>query len=541
MSGSRRALTLLIALILASLAAIGAYSAVSDGQRGAAVAPPNTPTALPGEKVLVATQNIAAASVLTDDMVELREVPADFVNPHALTNPDRAVGRYAAVAFVQGEQILGTRVSEMPIQTGETFARNVPVGLRAISIAYDEVIGPGALVQPGDFVDVIAYFELEVTDFTLAADGESEPSESDSTDDSADDGPDYKQYVTTYIVQNAEVLAVSQATTPDELGVEGSGPTATATTESTDSSGASSESTVEPQARPSAKSVTLAVTPEQAQRLLLAAQTVTSPKAGDQQSNASLRLVLRAPGDTTIANLPPAQLGTIPVGDLLGDVNEPMVPSDVVISAAEFTQRVLPSGTVLEFKATVKNVSDRAIKSSTEAPPEYEYTEGVAYDYLGFFPERGTYRIALNVADAYPVSFPYRWGLGRDLEPGESIEVVGSVRLTDPTPSTRYWLGIIREPDLVTQDGVSVSDITVIASETGKIASRSAELRVQPQASADVVTQLEKGAELEILEARNGWFLVRSADAEGWIQAASVTVPPLESEDERAKRRSDET
>jgi Flp pilus assembly protein CpaB len=399
-------------------AAAGVYAVVSQNQEKSVAAPSALPTAtaIPTAKVLVATQDIAAGAHVTAEMIETKEVPVELMNARALTDPDQALGKMAAVALVQGEQILDTRMTDAPVVATDTFAGTVPVGKRAMSLVFDEVIGSGALVQPGDHVDVLAFFELSVKDFSLRSrDTTSNGEDNEDNDNSSEkDEPDYKQYVTTYVVQNIEVLAISQAVTPDQLGVDGLATLPTPTSEASATATDASDQSTEPVARPGAKSVTLAVTPEEAQRLLLASQTVKNEKG-------SLRLATRAPGDTTTVSLPSAQLGSIPVGDLLGDVNRQMIPSDVVITHAEFTERVLPSGGVLEFKATVKNVSDRKIESGTEAPPEYEYTQGVAYDALGFFPKENTYRIGLNVAGAYPNQFPYRWGLGRDLEPGESV------------------------------------------------------------------------------------------------------------------------
>ena len=509
-------MTLLLALIMGVAAAAAVYALVSKNQEPGLAAPNALPTstAVPTTPVLIARQDIAAGTQLTEDLLEVRDIPTELRNNRALSSEDQAVGKMAAVALVQGEQILDTRVTDSPVAVNDTFAGTVPVGKRAISVVFDEVIGAGALVQPGDHVDVLAFFELDVKDFTVKS---AEPTETtDNTNNSDKNQPDYKQYVSTYIVQNVEVLAVSQAVTPDELGVESNTtlptPTPVGTSEATE--------VAQPVARPDAKSVTLAVTPEEAQRLLLAAQTVKNEKG-------SLRLAMRAPGDTTTVDLDAAQLGNIPLGDLLGDVNRPMVPTDVVITQATFTQRVLASGTVLEFTATVKNISDRTIKSGSDAPPEYEYTQGVAYDALGFFPKANTYRIGLSFAGAYPNQYPYRWALGQDLEPGQSVDVVGSVRLTEPTAATRYWLGVIQEPNVVTQDGVNVSDITVLPSETGTVSTKKAELRSDPSASAAVVVELQKGDALEIVQAQNAWFLVRSGESEGWIEASSVTVPPL--------------
>lgn len=526
LKSSRRSFTLLLSLLLASGAAIAVYVIAASQQSPtstAATAPP-TPTSVPTAAVLVAKLDIAAATTLTEDMLEVKQVPVELRHARALTEPGQALGKMTAVSLVQGEQILDMRLSDTPQIPTDTFAVRVPVGMRAMSIVFDEVIGSGALVQPGDYVDVLAYFELEVDDFTINENDEDDGDKSSEDDEEGDkDGSkkdefDYKQYVTTYVVQNVQVLAVSQALTPSETGIEGQTSAPTPTPAASATAAADEES--QPVARPAAKSVTLAVTPEQAQRLLLAAQTVKNEKG-------SLRLAMRAPGDTTTIDVGPAQLGNIPLDDLLGDVDQPMVPTDLVIVSAAFRERILPSGGVLEFTATVKNVSDRTIKSSDEAPPEYVYTQGIAYDTLGFFPEKNTYRIGLNVSGAYPTQFPYRWGLGRDLEPGESIDVVGSVRLTQPTAGTRYWLGIIQEPSIVTQDGVSVADITVIQTEAATVSPETVFMRAEPDDDAEIVLELLRGDEVAVVQVRGPWFQVRFGQKEGWIRVEALNVPPL--------------
>jgi Flp pilus assembly protein CpaB len=516
MKRSRLGITILLALVLASAAAMGVYAVASQNESGNTAAPSQAaPTSVPSTSVVIATQNIAAATTLTANMVDVIQVPVELKNDRAVSDPAQVVGKMAAVTLLQGEQILDSRVTNVPIAGGDTFAGSVPVGKRAISLVFDEVIGSGALVQPGDHVDVLAFFELKVSDLTKPTATATAPAGQPTTESTPEEGSfDYKQYVSTYIVQDVEVLAVSQALTPEELGVEGQAVTPTPTVDGTDA-----VSVGEPVARPGAKSVTLAVTPEQAQRLLLAAQTVKNEKG-------SLRLAMRAPGDTTIANLPPAQLGNIPVGDLLGDVDKPMVPSDVIITHAEFTERVISSGNVLEFKATVKNVSDHTIKSVKDARPGFEYTQGVAYDALGFFPKEDTYRIGLSFAGAYPNPFPYRWGFGGNLEPGQSVEITGSVRLTEATAATKYWLGIIQEPNTVTQDGVNVADVTVIQADAATVSADSADLRADPNGTAAVVGEVAKGDTVEIVQARSAWFKVRAGKTEGWIEVSAVTVPP---------------
>jgi len=543
-SGSNRGL--LLALVIAAAAAVGVYVFIGSSREEAQpVAALPAPTQVPTTGVLIAKQDIAASTLLTAEMVEVKQVATDVKNERALIQPDQAVGKTTSVALMRGEQILNSRV-ETQVAAPDTFAQEVPIGKRAFSVVYDEVIGAGALVQPGDHVDVLAHFEIDVDDATIEEkESKSDRAARDDEGDNGDDGDasseedvqkaesDYTQYVTTYIVQDVEVLWVAQAVTPDQLGVGGQAvlPTPIPQEEvgqdaaDKDEAGqdeAEDPKANDPKARPEAKSATLAVTPEQLQRLVLATQTVKN----QSQGNASLRLALRAPGDTTVVDLPRAQLGEIPVGGLLGNVDVAMTPAELAITDVAFTKRLLNSGEILEFRATLKNTSDHEIRSGKDAPPEFTYTQGVAYDTLGFVPEVGTYRIGLNVSGAFPTQFPYRWSLGRNLKPGETMELVGSVQLTEPTPETQYWLGVILEPGVVTQDGVGVADVTVLASSALTVKDATVQLRKDPNTAGEVVRDVEQGAELKVKDVQGGWYQVVIDGEEGWVPAAAMEAEP---------------
>jgi Flp pilus assembly protein CpaB/SH3-like domain-containing protein len=569
---SRSGLRLVLAAALAAAVAFAVYLYAGPSDEGAAVP---APTPEPKVSVLVAKRDIAANTTLTAELLEVREIAPEARNARALDALEQAVGRVNTVPLSPGEQVLTTRLDREPAAGTETFAYEVPVGKRAVSIVFDEVIGSGALVQPGDFVDVIGFFEVvpylpktedgseDAPNFVVTAEQADllvDPEEGaevvtrvsqgdelmvlyaegryfrvETTDgdkgwiDAANVSPipaDLSQstkfeklpssFTTTYVVQGVEVLAVAQALTPEQSGVDGEAaiPTPTPGPEATATAGGDAG---KPVARPTAKSVTLAVSPEEAQRLLLAVELT-------DESDSELRLALRSPGDTTTVDLPPAEAGLLPVGDALGAVNRPQFPTELVITEAEFTERVLTAGTVLEFTATVKNVSERTIPAAKDAPPEFTYREGEAYDALGFFAEPGTYRIGLNFAGAFPNPFPYRWSLGRELRPGESIELVGAVRLEQTTPGTRYWLGVITEPGVVVQDGVGVAEITVNPVSAVTVEAPQAEVFREPVRGAGVVRSLERGTRLEVFESRDGWFLVRLPDGEGWIEAGAVTI-----------------
>ncbi len=555
MKRSRGGLTTIFAFVLATVAALVAYNFAVGGtdepaQPLAAVA---VTTEVPTASVVVLTKDLAAATVLTKDMVTVRQMPLDAVSSKALSNTEQAVGKTTTVPLARGEQLLQTRLSE-ETAGASTFAYEVPEGYRAISVVFDEVQGVGGLVQPGDHVDVIAYWQFKVTVKGDGTTGLSSNSGQDAEDNStADDGsqPDstatdqreqnpqgidnieqdkdlkYDQSISAYIVQNVQVLAVAQALSPDQAGMTDN---LNLPSQETPDANAEQEDPNLPKVRPGAKSVTLAVTPEQAQRLLMAAQSVTDKQ---QERDAALRLVVRAPGDNLVTELSPIQVGTLPEeyrqpfeALAVGEVYQSSLANDLVITDATFEKKVLNQGETLTFTATVKNISNETITSSENAPPEYTYTQGIAYDTLGFFPDENTYRIGLNVSGAFPTEFPYRWSLGRDLEPGETTRISGSVQLTEPVPDATYWLGVIQEPNVVTQDGVGVTHVLVNAASEISVDTRFASILSQPDAASTVVKIVADGTTLSVMEARGPWFRVRLGNEDGWIAADAITVEP---------------
>jgi Flp pilus assembly protein CpaB len=518
--------------MLAAAAAVGVYlyqgSADEKEPTQASLTVPSTPTPRPTVAVLIANQDIAVSTTITGDMVEVRQVLPEDKNIRALSSVEEAVGKVTTDAILQGEQVLNSRLTdgEGADAQANTFAYNVPAGKRATSLTYEEVTGAGGLVQPGDRVDVIAYFKVKVrvpsTDLEIASiNGESSDDENSEDEKKTED---IDEFVSVFIVQDVEVLAVAQALSPDDAGIDENGeePTPTPTADPDSTAVAAAETEGEPVARPKAASVTLALDPDQAQRVLLAEVTAES-----------FRLALRAPGDTTTYTLPPAQTGPYSLDQALGDLDEPFIPSDLMITNVDFTKRVLSAGEVLEFTVTVKNTSgERTIRTDEATPAEYQYNQGEAYDTLGFFPENRTYRIGLNFAGAYPTQYPYRWDLGKDLGPGETATIKGSVKLTETTPATRYWFGVIREPDYVSQDGFNVTDITVLPAAAAKVAGDVAQLRKEPAAEALVTKELKKDDYLTVLETQGDWFRVEGpGGSEGWIETAAVqVVPPIASD-----------
>jgi pilus assembly protein CpaB len=142
----RRSTTLIIAAILALGTGLLTFNYLTTiGRSRTAVVAPRA--------VLIAARDIPARVQITGDMVTTQMRPGDAIDPDALNAPSLAIGRTAAVSMPAGSTITTSKIMSAQAQTLET---RVPRGMRAIAIPIDRVKGVGALIQPGDHVDVIA-------------------------------------------------------------------------------------------------------------------------------------------------------------------------------------------------------------------------------------------------------------------------------------------------------------------------------------------------------------------------------------------------
>lgn len=188
--------------------------------------------------VVVAATDIPARTAITEPMVALKEMPAEFVHPDAVADKKNVVGKITSVQITAGEMVLRGRLLQEEEKGVETLAARVPVGTRAIAVAIDSVSGVAGALVPGDRVDVVGTFDV--------------------------DG-----YVSTVFLQRILVLAVNVP--------GGAGP------------GSEERGGGE-------RTVTLAVTPREAQALTLVAERGT------------VRLLLRSPKDEGTVSIPVTRL-----------------------------------------------------------------------------------------------------------------------------------------------------------------------------------------------------------------------------------------
>jgi pilus assembly protein CpaB len=216
--------------------------------------------------IVIANRDIAARLKITPDMLTKTTRPANEVEPQALSDPKQAEGDIALITIPAGSTLTATKVGQ-PAEVGLT-ARLKP-GMRAVTIPVDRVKAVAGLIQSGDRVDV------------MAAVGR---------------GPGIPPKTFT-IIRGALVLAMGS-----EL-------------ESTGAAGASPA----PDSGAGANTVTLGVTPEQADLLTVA------------DLNTTLRLALRSPQEP-VRSLPAerlefADLGVVPGPAAPQNVPPPLVPA----------------------------------------------------------------------------------------------------------------------------------------------------------------------------------------------------------------------
>lgn len=246
-------LLLVAAALFAAIASVLVFVALqSRGGDGASVATTST------TQVAVASRNVPANTRLTAEMLELKSLPVEAVLDEAYPATAALVGLATRFPLAKGEQIAPSKIALNAVEDGDDLARVLPAGKRGVAVEVTEITGVGGLLLPGNTVDVIAVFDERTTGIDKAV----------------------------TVLQGVEVLSVAQeAQEPVPSVADGStnGETDEGTTAAEAVYGRRPDDT---ERQPGARTVTLVVTPSEAQLLALA------------QANGTLWLSLRPFDDT---------------------------------------------------------------------------------------------------------------------------------------------------------------------------------------------------------------------------------------------------
>ena len=205
------------------------------------------------EDVLVAAADIPAYSAITEEMVTVKQVPQGTSHPIAARTPAEAVGFVTENLIVEGEEILPVKLKQ-PGQAESGLSYVVPEGMRAVTVAVDEVSGVAGFLQRGDYVDVISYTS---TSYEMPTADQVQTGTTETTDPAQNA---VSQSTTVIAAQNILVAAIGRSLS-------------------------SSTSSTEDQSAIGYNSVTLILSPEDAMRVIQGSRS------------GSLILILRASGD----------------------------------------------------------------------------------------------------------------------------------------------------------------------------------------------------------------------------------------------------
>ena len=174
-------------------------------------------------EVLVAASTLSPKHIITEIDIKLIKIEKNRVNIKALTNKADIVGKRVRESILADEQIVPERLMD---EKKSALSFSMPEGMRALSININEQSFVSYLIRPGDYIDIIASFELETIEEASTI--------------------TIFPRITKTVIQNLQVLALSQNTV------------------------VTGEKVTE-----IPKTVTLAVTPQDAEKLVYASQYAT--------------------------------------------------------------------------------------------------------------------------------------------------------------------------------------------------------------------------------------------------------------------------
>ena len=311
---------LAVAVVLGLVAAIVASQLVK--QRPVAVAGPGQTAVLNLTDVVVAARDITPGGTLGTEDLKVLRIESATAPVNVAANPAAILGRVAKVQVPAGQMVHMSMLAEKGVEGG--LPGVIAPGHRAMTIEINEFSGVAGLLEPGNRIDIIARI--------AEAQGGTQTSRT--------------------IVQNVPIIAVgAQLTAKNQTGEVAPVPVPT---------------DAPPQAKVMPRSVTVLVTPEDAEKIDLATSTN------------SARLVLRASTDTETAQVSGATLASLR-GNPSRAAREPIVetasaeksdadsvfgPSDAKAAAAKPTPTVR---TITVIRAGVPTQMD--VDEPAAAPP----------------------------------------------------------------------------------------------------------------------------------------------------------------------------
>jgi pilus assembly protein CpaB len=140
---------LVVLVVAVTMAGMASYAVYQQIQRI-----PVREVEVASQSVLVAAKALPVGALVGPEDVRLVAWPTRNPIAGAFANADGAVGRGLLTGVEENEPITESKLA--PREAGAGMAPTIPVGMRAVSVGVNEVIGVAGFVVPGTHVDVIA-------------------------------------------------------------------------------------------------------------------------------------------------------------------------------------------------------------------------------------------------------------------------------------------------------------------------------------------------------------------------------------------------
>ena len=144
--GVRTAIVLVVALVMATLASYALYLAVQQM--------PVREVEVNSVPIVVATQDLPVGTLLTIDHLKTVQWPASSPVLDGFATTEDVTDRGLIAGVITNEPLTETKLA--PREAGGGLPPSIPLGMRAISVRVNDVIGVAGFVVPGTRVDVLA-------------------------------------------------------------------------------------------------------------------------------------------------------------------------------------------------------------------------------------------------------------------------------------------------------------------------------------------------------------------------------------------------
>lgn len=163
--------------------------------------------------VVVAVNDIAQSTKLTEAMLKLESVPEEAVHPDSVKTIAELVDKITKADIFKGEQILNSKLAATDEKTGLSY--KIPENMRAIVVPTTEVTGLAGYLQKGDKVDIIVTYQ-EAANRNPGASTTPTDTTTPTTASNFFEGDE--KVLTVTQLQNIEVLEVGIVAIKDETG-----------------------------------------------------------------------------------------------------------------------------------------------------------------------------------------------------------------------------------------------------------------------------------------------------------------------------------